>query len=205
MKKIDAGIEYKVYDIWNEKILKVPKNILEIFITHLDWYTELYFHPIKLIKKTIYTYKLREESTKYIFAHVDKSIFGNIEYQGKNIIQDKVIIGKLYIDHNPSRVREYCEKYVQQLFELWKYSCSDIHFNFTLNTWINSRNNLIFVDIGELSFKKKEVSDFIRSQAWLKWYSYLHELSSDAQTVCRAIFWEKITRQNLEKYWWEYK
>ena len=71
------------------------------------------------------------------------------------------------LDQKPENAKKYINEYISLLFELWKYGCSDIHFNLTLNTGVTKNDSVTFVDLGELCFDKSELSQYIENQQWL--------------------------------------
>ena len=135
---------------------------------------------------------------------IPRSYFGNFRVTKRWIEQDFVIILKDAINQKPDNTEKYINEYISLLFELWKYGCSDIHFNLTLNTWVTKNHSVTFVDLGELCFDRTELEEYIKNQQWLNWYSYNYEMSENSQKIFKQEMNKKVTLKNLERYWWKY-
>jgi len=204
MKKIDAGIEYSVYDISEDFVLKIPNSLWRIILTNILWHRWLLLSPIKFIRMSINTYKLREKSLSYIVNQkIPRSIFWNFEITKRWIIQERVQIFGEYVQQNPKNIRKYIREYTKLLRCLWEYKCSDIHFNITINTWINKHEDFVIIDLWELCFDKVDVLNLIREKSWLKNYSFLHDMEPEVQLIFREEMSTIMTVENVEKHWWK--
>ena len=50
MKKLDEWIEYKIYELSKEEVLKIPKSLLEIIWTNISWHRKMLLNPLRLVK-----------------------------------------------------------------------------------------------------------------------------------------------------------
>lgn len=201
MKKIAQGLQYKVYDIGNDRILKKTTNNAEMAVKLISW-GELNIK--KLIREAI---DIRKKSIEGLLnlGNIDPKILGNPKFlQNLSYEQDKVISVEDYMaSHTVEENKRIIDKYIENIFETWKFGFADIVYNFTINNGVNLEGKVILIDLGELSFSKEEVGESIKNKKWLTRHSYktLKCKDKELEQYFKETMEEMVTLSSLDKYW----
>ena len=152
MKKIDSGLQYDVYEISRNRVLKIPRPNFAMIRTMLIWWPKYYFRPFKLIKELRrYNLLLNDSIRGFKKRKIPRSLTGNSILNGKVIRQDKLIpLKDLMPDYG--NFKNLFQDYAKLIVELWKYGVQEITFNFAVNYGINKKGKVVLMDLGELSF-----------------------------------------------------
>jgi hypothetical protein len=202
MKKIAQGLQFNIYLRDDNKIIKIPTSNIQILFKLLSWNPFFLFKPI-LFKKTIRkTISDRKESIENIQKiKLNKKILANPIFKIKEIEQDKVkVLGK-YLKKDFNEAKKYIDKYIDLTFESWSYGFSDKIFNLTINSGIDKFNNVVLIDFGELTFKKKDVATAIKNIRWEKSWSFKRDLNKEIKKYYKNRMKEKLTLSNLDRFW----
>jgi len=207
-KKIGSGAQYKVFEYGEDKVIKIPLTFEEIFKQQKKWNEENNGSNFNnATRKKLERFSLenildRKKSINFIKKTKINFLFlGNPLFEKESITQDRVITIREYISSNKSGFSDIIDNYVKLILETWKYGFSEKVFNFTINNGVDKNNNVILIDFGELHFKKKDIESAIKQKIWEKKYSYNKGLNKKQQEVFSEKMNEKITLENLEKYW----
>lgn len=202
-KKIGEGLQYNVYDIYNGRVSKITTSTFEKINTLKRWGN----YDLSKIKKKIKSInKITPKSIKGVksIPNFNFNLIGNPFFKEKlNYEQDKVILlGKYFSAHSLQENKNIIDLYIKNIFVLWKFGVSDTVFNFTINNGVNKNGEVILSDIGELTFVKKDVAGYIKEKKWLKKWSLKDDISDlKLKSYIAKKFDEKLTLENLEKYW----
>lgn len=204
MKKVGQGLSYTVYESQRNKVFKKPTKNIYKFSKLLLW-SLWYRKNLSLISKyksIIYSGKFSIEKLKNS-PNINLEIIGNpIFYNSLEYSQDKIIVLKEYFKTHS--FKENCliiDNYVENVFETWKNGFSDVDFNFAMNSGVNKEGKVILADINALSFNKLEISELIEKKIWLNKHSYKYLDDKELQKYFSEIVNEKLTKENLNKYW----
>lgn len=202
MKKIGYGLQYNVYDLGNDRVLKIETSTFNKTITLLRWGT---FNP-KSIKAQIYAAdRILSNSIAGLKSsdNLDLSLIGNSVFRkDNNYEQDKVTSLKDYFSsHSLKENKATVDAWIESIFSLWKFKIADTVFNFTINNGVDNKGNNILIDLGELTFSKDEVERNIQEKKWLKQWS-LKQIKDDSfkEYIVNRLA-ERLTLSNLETYW----
>ncbi|MEK7194603.1 MAG: hypothetical protein AAB660_02870 [Patescibacteria group bacterium] len=203
MKKIGQGLQYKVFDLGNGRVLKKCISRSEARLKLISW-GEL--RPTVIERDIENVFELRKDSIGRIFEKlgtINAEIIGNPEiFTDLGYKQDKVIpLGEYFSNHSVAENELVIDKYVENIFETWKYGFSDIIFNFTINNGVDSKGNVILIDLGELSFNKDEVAKCVVDQKWLKQHSCTTLHNEELKSYFISIMLDRVTLDGLNKYW----
>ena len=66
-------------------------------------------------------------------------------------------------------------------------------FNFTINFGRNRKGEIVFLDLGELLFEKKDVQKLIEDKFWLRVRSYKWHLDGELKEYYREHMGKKMT------------
>ncbi|MFW6027125.1 MAG: hypothetical protein ACOCRX_12390 [Candidatus Woesearchaeota archaeon] len=201
MKKISQGLQFNVYSKGN-KVIKIPTSKFQMVLKLIKWTPTLILKPIKLnseINKGISIGKTSIENIqKY---NINLELLGNPIFHKNKIEQDKVEILGSYLKKDLEEAKKWIDKFILLIFECWKEGFSERVFNLTINNGVDKNNNVILIDIGELTFEKKDVVRAIKIRRWEKSWSYNWDLNKEIKEYYQREMKEKLTLKNLNKYW----
>jgi len=201
---IGEGLEYFVYDIGNDRILKTAKN---------------YEQKIEMLKKWgVTSQPKREEQIKYLDDagnkstegikeliknnKLDPNIIGNPIFDDSKYTQDKVLtLDKYFLNHQIEENKVVIDEYINLIHKFWSSGCSDRVFNFSVNNGLNKNNELAQIDFGEFTFGKNEVREFIENKVWFERYSYSRIEDKELKDYITNRFNEEFTIEKLNQLW----
>ena len=218
MKQIGEGLQYRVFEVNgnSKRVRKIPLSHDEIAQKIRTWIDNKNSHnsasPLFTFEeKFLSTLQEREDSYNFMKQIVHKApqiqhIVGNIEFfDDLSMEQDRVTILREYMNDfslNVEFQKELIDRFIELIFECWKYGFSDRVFNFTENTGIDENGNLIQIDCGEIVHTKEEVIELIEIQRWLLSWSFTKDLQiEEVKKYYAQKMQEQLTKENLEKYW----
>ena len=201
-RKIWQGLQFKVYEYTNGKVLKKPLSVFEMIVTLIKWTPNLLLHPIDLLRQVRGACIIGNNSIQFIKeSAIDKNLLWNPIFHGRYIEQDRVEILWMYLDIETHLAKLWVDKYILFIFECWKNGFSDWVFNLTLNNGINWNGEVILIDIGELITEKSQMVQIIQSRAWEKSWSLQKDMKKWIQEYYQNEMWKHITVVSLDKYW----
>ena len=202
MKLIGNGYWYNVYDLGNERVLKLEKGLLQKIINTYQlegkkispWLRAL-FGLLTGQKKIIAYYN-------YIRSDVDPTLVGSPKFlDGINYEQDKVeMLGTVIMRSNFIEQKRLIDLYILNIIKCWQNGFSDRVYNFTINNGVDDDGGLILLDFNEVTLKKNEVSKRIRSKRWLRSWSF-GQIDIKLQQYYQQQMDLLITTESLEQNW----
>lgn len=218
MKQIGEGLQYRVFELENNKnrVRKIPLLNNEIARKIHKWIEYRNSHTTNSSGFTFeekFQSTLDERESSFTFMKrlcqtypKVKKLLGNVEFLEDLIIeQDRVTILRAYINDTLLGVefqKELIDNFIELIFECWKYGFSDRVFNFTENTGINNSGTMIQIDCGEIVSEKEDVEELIKTKRWLLSWSYTKDLQiEEVKEYYAQKMQEQLTVENLEKYW----
>lgn len=201
MKKIGAGLQFNVYDLGNEKVLKTFRTKPQMYLTNLLWEPYLIFAPWILSKKINQAVKDREFSLDYFKRNNHRNLLANLEINDGWVFQDKItpIIKIIGADFNYDK--EIIDKYFNFIIQCWKKGFSDKVYNFTLNNGINKKGNIVLIDFGEITTNKEDVERAVIFKRWKDAECYRWRIHGNTKRYYKQKMEELLTLENLNKYW----
>jgi hypothetical protein len=201
-KIIGKGLQYIVYDIGQTRVLKRQTTRFSKIFTLIKWGN---YNPIKIYKDILVAEKITRNS---ISSLAKISNYSQFSFLGHPVIgadlnyrQDRVIpFAEYFSTHDLEENKKIINLYVQNIFKTWTNGFSDTVYNFTINNGVSNSGEVILIDLGELSFDKREVLGYILSQSWLRTWSY-KQISSELKEYFKNKMESEITESNLEKFW----
>lgn len=200
MKKLDSGLQFNVYELANERVLKIPKKDFRMLLKNLKWEPHLIFVPWILRRKIKSAKKDREFSLNYFENSGLGDLVANTEIKKGKIFQDKVTPLKEVIGKSFQKDREIIDKYVSFIFKCWEKGFSDRVYNFDVNNGLNRKGEVCLIDIGEITTSKERVKQDILSKRWEKAGCY-KRLNKKTKHYYKEKMNKNLTLKNLEKYW----
>jgi hypothetical protein len=200
---LGEGLQYRVYEIDEYRVSKVPKTCLEKWITLVQWG---YKNPITIFRDALIAARMNERSIKTLkslMTKLDASLFGNPYFLNDlSYEQDKAVTLETYFkEHSLSENKRVIDRYVDSILLMWRYGISDSVFNFSMNNAINSQGSVITIDLGELVFSKKCVAELVRAKKWLHQHSFTHLTDTKLKDYFSEQTSQLLTIENLNTYW----
>ena len=182
----------KLFEEYSKNLFLQLKEFLND-IKHKDHYINIR----NKIQISIENDKMPNESITYFYCdvYISKNInyikagnWNSSLYTTSNLLEYVIevlnpITEELLFSHNNTRVTIYLkkdyeeakiwiDKFIELIFECWKEGFSERVFNLTINNGVDKKGNVIFIDFGELTFKKKNVKKAIKTKRWEKSKSF---------------------------------
>ncbi len=201
-KFIKSGAQYNVFKISNSRVLKEPldTNIVISKLKSWGWSDQ---RIARQKNSLIYT---RTHSLNYISKLPQKSqnLFGNIQKtDSKSFTQDLVApLDDIFYNTKLSNLYklEIFDKYIELNYNIWKYGIFDKVFKFTSNYGLNSKQQVIFIDFGEITNSYSLAAKYIKIGEW-KNCRVFYSLKENIKKNIYKKTEESFTMDNLNKYW----
>lgn len=209
LKLLAGGLQYNVYDLKNGRVLKKPKTKSERIALLKKWQDKKEFtvREIKKIKEEAdmaseLTSRLSETMEERLWK-VDIELFGNPKFVKKSIYtQDKVItLGDFLLRYNLKQGRRILRGYAKSVAKAWRYGFGENVFNFSINSGVNKKGRVIFIDISEFELNKNRVKRIIAQKRWLKSWSYKNLSDSRLKNYYQVIINKELTLKKLDENW----
>jgi hypothetical protein len=204
VEKIGEGWQFKVYD-QGSRVEKVPKSRLEITVSIVSDCPEMILKPFKLRSEVK---RISQERSKAVNAlendRIPREMVSGAEIDEGLLIQDKVeVIEDRFSDARLSERKKVIDSYIDFVIECWKHGFSETTYNFTINHGLEEDEELVLLDIGELTFSKEKIVEDIKDKKWLNQAVYTDFLSEDLKPYFKKRMREEITVEKLEDKWKE--
>ena len=202
MKKIGQGLQFNVYEKRN-KVVKTPTSKFQIKLKLLLWTPSYLLKPSELEKEAERIIKGREEVLQEIQRRRFKpSLLANLIFRENEIEQDKVTPLKQYLNDYET-AKEKIDEYINFIFDCWKNGFSERTFNLTINNGVNSNEDIVLMDFGEITFRKSDVERAIKIKRWRRSWSFKKDIGNKIREHYDKQMLERLTLSNLNKYWKE--
>ncbi|MDD2786061.1 MAG: hypothetical protein PHS79_04195 [Patescibacteria group bacterium] len=207
--KIGDGLQYNVYDLKNGRVLKIPKTTRERIATLKRWQGMKRHSKSDLdrtVKRAKKAGKLTNNVAKKIAQRlnaIDGELFGNPEFSQRAMYtQDKVMtLGEYILHHNSGQNRRILHRYAKSIIRAWEYGLGETVFNFSINSGINKKGKVIFIDLGEFTFNKARIRRIINTRRWLKSWSFTSMTDLKLKKHYQKVMEKELTLETLEKNW----
>ena len=175
-KRIGQGWQYSVYDIGGGRVYKRMHSWLKSFVVIYNLRSDVQPERLWLIPQKINELRQSAKRSKGILIshQIPPRIIGNACYDagGLNYTQDKAtplrdVLSGLDITKQKNIVDRYVALIQGLLFD---FGVIDSSFNVTKNYGLDSRGELILLDIGELVCDQAEIEACLLSRPWEKKY-----------------------------------
>jgi hypothetical protein len=197
---IGQGLQYKVYQISDDKVFKLPNNKKQKIEVLKNWQITDEKEISKFINKTR---MLQSISCEYLIDNpVDLDLFGNPEiYMDHSYKQDKLIIPSYQLDiANNEVILKVIDDFLVLSQEVWKFGLYDTVMNIFINCGYNKNGKLVFCDFGELTKSFERAKKQIKEKNWENSNNISKIPNNLKKEVINRI--EKVyTLENLTKHW----
>lgn len=202
--RINQGWQYTVY-MSGHRVKKVPhsrEKIKQILLRRDTQYKQGELEA--LVDRIV---RERDKSIARLQEmKIDRSMLGDpVFLEDGSFYQNRSVTLRDKLDELNEDIEgrhKIIEEYVKFIIKCWKYGFSERTYNLTKNNAYNS-NGVILIDLGEITFSKKDVAKDIKEKRWLKSWSFLNDLDPELKEYYKQETKRSLTTENLEKYWGE--
>lgn len=209
LKKIGQGLQHNVYDAGNGRVIKRPMTSRERVALLKKWSGKKSWTPVMLRRFTRGVERTHRQTQDTIQAmsklasRIDVGFLGKPEFIKDAIYsQDRlVVLGEYMQKHSLVQNKRILRKYRDSIILGWRYGFGETVFNFAVNSGIDKKENVVFMDLGEFTFDKNWVKRLIRSKRWLKSQSYMELKDQKLKFYYKSLMEKGLTIMELEKNW----
>lgn len=202
---LGEGAQFKVFDLGNGRVKKVPQNeagsIKAISVWHKGSETEI-------AEYARYMQLLRERGNEHVAGVIRdvpeaSGFFGNPVFETDgSVTQDKLSLLGAHIDESTSEgARTLLRKYIDGIKKSWDYGCYDWVFNLCTNTGVDAQGEVVMMDFGEMGLDKSAAAQLIHDKPWENSYDTMHRLSAENRDYFIRKASEGLTVDSLNRHW----
>lgn len=201
MEKVGQGLQFNVYSNRN-KVIKKSTSKIQRASKLIKWTPGLLLKPIKLMNEINKSVLIGKNSIDNIRkSGIDLELLANPIFNKNEIQQDKVEILSDYLRRDFEKSKIWIDKFIELMVECWKNGFSERVFNLTINNGVDKEGRVVLIDLGELTFEKKEVRNAIKIKRWEKSWSFNCDMNKEVKEYYKKQMRERLTLHNLNKYW----
>ncbi len=206
MLRLGSGLEYRVYDQGDGRVLKVrraiPDRVLRSFVYSARARALAVWPRIVRILLPSINGVPRIVSCLSSMSRESKKLFGNLEIvSGNDYTQDKVTPLRDYIaTHTFEENIAALTGYVTLIKGLWSLGIGDPYYNFLWNAGVYPDGTVIQLDVADLVTNAAVLGESTRRQVWLQ--AGMSSISDELlRTECARIFNEGLTYEGFLERW----
>lgn len=202
--EIGRGVQYRVFDIGNKRILKAPLTPDESQAVVESWASTSQ-RPQQQLPDYL---QVGQEGSGYVqqliraHPHIAATL-GNPQFESNgHYTQDFVTtLGDALTKSTFDTSRQIIDKYIGLILLHWRYGFCERVFNFTLNNGIDANGEVILLDFGELSLTKVEVAERIAGKRWQFSYSCTAAITPELREYYLNAMQRQLTYETLTATW----
>ncbi|MFT4605625.1 MAG: hypothetical protein ACI9W4_002369 [Rhodothermales bacterium] len=202
MEHIGSGWQFDAYASGN-RVWKIPVSRFRMATRVLRSYPTLVAKPFSLMVKIQELTEDRDLVLQEINRlEIDGRLLANFRREGGRYIQD--LVKPLGDVLEEGRLDPYwlMDRYVDSVRRSWNSGFAETSFNFTVNHGLDRRGQVVIVDVGELTFDKRDVARLIEKKFWEKAFS-ARTLPKRVRAYLYRAMERTINLGQLEREWSE--
>ena len=202
MKLIGKGYWYNVFDLGNERVLKLEKGFQQKVKDSYSIEGKKLFTWLITVFKLLTGRKKITESYSYMQKHVNPALLGQPRFlNGISYEQDKVELLDIALSQASSEEKQkLINLYIQNILNCWRNGFADRVYNFTINNGLTNNGQLILLDFNEVTFSKSKILQCIWSKRWLRAWSF-RQIDQKLQEYYQMQMDNLVTQKTLEENW----
>jgi len=174
MKKIDEGWQYSVYDLNNGRVLKKFHSPIKsywvilktIFPFREDSFTKIPKFSKGMKKTALDSFKVLKTKNIPTDWIANPHFLNELDFE-----QDKALpLHDVFLRSDVSSMKNVIDKFIIFNKRFLDLGVIDKSFNITKNYGLNTKNEIVLIDIGELFDSGDAIKEQLRSRAWNKSY-----------------------------------
>lgn len=203
LKFIDQGVQYKVYEVGDNKVKKVPQSRKDTESIYLNWGEDKKTAKAKA-EVAIQDRELGEKKVKELIHKYPGLApwLANPRFEADGShTQDKVnVIYNLFKGMETDEAKDLIDDYLDTIMSLWTYGLSDKVFNFSINFGVDDVGDVVMIDFGEIDTDKAKVIEAIKNKKWTESWA-VRNLPDELRHHFNQTAREKLTAQRLDSLW----
>lgn len=202
---LGEGSQYRVYDVAEDRVLKVPQTQEGSEAAIATWYKESPEGIPEYARKISF---LRDQGASYVrnlVNYVDGAyeLFGRPDFNPDgSFTQDKMTpMGEILKTASPEEAQRLLDGYIGIIKQSWDMGCFDWVFNMASNVCVSKSGRVVLSDFGEMGFERSTAEALIADRRWEKSYDAQHVLTDEQRTYFFAQAQKKLTKESLGRHW----
>lgn len=200
------GAQYRVYDLGNNRVRKVPLTFEESTDVVDGWYDKPQDDTPEVVGKIL---RLRDQGTSYVQSLIEAQpgiarFFGNPTFHEDGVIeQDKITTAADHLDRlvDEDDIRSFFVDSTDAIKRAWDYGICDKVFNMLNNYGVDADRKLVMMDFGEISNDLEYAHRLVDNQAWRESYDFRNGLNAEKQQIFAEIATASLTPDSLDRHW----
>lgn len=205
---LNSGVQYRVYEMPNGRIRKVPTTVEEATEKLVSWEDSDTVDMDAMRRQAEGHVEATQYNEQYIQAlleaHPDiSSYLSNPQFlPGGGYEQDRARpLAEVLATASPEEARAIFEEYARGKFLEWRHGFSEVAYNLTVNSGINDEGEVVLFDFGELTTNPDAVLGDIGRKRWLNQYSYTQGLREELKDIYASVMGEYLTPESFAEHW----
>ncbi len=201
---LGEGAQFRVYDMHNGHVLKVPQTLEDSVTAVTSWHKG---SPEEIQQYAQTLVELRDKGTTYVRELIGQhpeaaSFFGNPRFfDSGSFIQDRLTPLDSVLKTDSSEAFSTIDKYLDGVVKSWEYGCFDWVFNLAINTAVNDRGELVMMDFGEMGFDLDTLHGLIGQRTWEHSYDTTHRLHPKVREYFLDQAGKQLTKDRSTRHW----
>ncbi|HSX28468.1 MAG TPA: hypothetical protein VLF60_03405 [Candidatus Saccharimonadales bacterium] len=205
MNIISCGAQYRVIDLQNGRVQKNPLTRQESAEVVASWRGTAQA-PVE--GRVINYRRAAISSARSVQRLIEQypemaSSFGNPIFEGTGVYtQDHVVTFGAALKKETAECKKAIESYVDLILLHWRYGVAELAFNSTLNNGLHADCQVMLLDFGEITTSKMRVMAQIKTQRWLRAWSYNGgDIPAALQEYYRDRLSARLTLEAFDALW----
>ena len=202
--EIGRGAQYKVLDLHNGRVRKIPLTEEESKAVVASWsgtshaplkplsnYPQVGVSASKRIQEII---QQRPELCMSLAHPIfeDNGIYTQTKLE---------TMGQFLRRCTSAEAMTLLDAYIETIVEHLRYGFCERVFNFTLNNGVHTNQHVALLDFGEVTFDQEEVATRIATRSWTRSYSCTSELTPELRHYYLEHMSKRLTPETLILHW----
>lgn len=139
---------------------------------------------------------------KYVLKTAPELIGNPVFLGGGAYTQDLAVVMEDYIrSHTYEEDKSILRQYLRCVLKQWRFGFYRVVANFTIDYGVDKKGNVLILDLGELTFSKAKVANWIKKRTWLLNWSYINLKDERLKKYYAAMMNSKLTLKVLNRLW----
>jgi len=206
MAQLGSGLEYKVYDEGDARVLKVrrslPNRLFASFryavrarsFTHSLGIARILMPKINGVPGLLASLANESRETKRWFANIESA-------GGNDYTQDRILpLRDYFVTHSLEENIAIAERYVGLIRSMWTVGVGDPYYNFQFNAGVYPDGSVAQMDVADLVTDGEFLASTVQRQVWLE-TGIPGVADEELREACIRLFDAGFTAQSFAEGW----